>query len=116
MSQLYDASRHAQSSSAHTASCCGLANRQSITPIWDPTFTERVTFMLAWGAWQKVFGADLDFPYVVFFLLAPLAWMLLARLLWGPATRLPPGLQRLFKGKVSPPGAGRRESRPLPAA
>ena len=26
----------------------GVANRQSITPVWDPTLVERVTFMLAW--------------------------------------------------------------------
>jgi hypothetical protein len=26
----------------------GVANRQSITPVWDPTLAERVTFMLAW--------------------------------------------------------------------
>ena len=85
-------------------------------PIYLVFLGHSVAFMLAWGAWQKVFGTDLDFPYVVFFLLAPPAWMLLARLLWGPATRLPPGLQRLFKGKASRPGAGRRGSRPLPAA
>jgi hypothetical protein len=32
----------------------GVANRQSITPIWDPTFAERVTFMLAWVIYGQI--------------------------------------------------------------
>jgi len=32
----------------------GVANRQSIEPIWDPTFVERVTFMLAWVIYGQV--------------------------------------------------------------
>ena len=32
----------------------GVANRQSITPIWDPTFVERVTFMLTWVIYGQV--------------------------------------------------------------
>jgi hypothetical protein len=32
----------------------GVANRQSITPIWDPTLAERVTFMLAWVIYGQV--------------------------------------------------------------
>jgi hypothetical protein len=32
----------------------GVANRQSITPIWDPTFAERVSFMLIWVIYGQV--------------------------------------------------------------
>ena len=32
----------------------GVANRQSITPIWDPTLTERLTFMLGWVIFGQV--------------------------------------------------------------
>jgi hypothetical protein len=32
----------------------GVANRQSISPIWDPTFAERVTFMLTWVIYGQV--------------------------------------------------------------
>ena len=45
----------------------GVANRQSITPIWDPTFAERVTFMLTWVIYGQVVSFVL--PYVVNFLL-----------------------------------------------
>ena len=39
-----------------TAVCAlvGVANRQSITPIWDPTLTERLTFMLSWVIFGQV--------------------------------------------------------------
>jgi hypothetical protein len=45
----------------------GVANRQSITPIWDPTLTERVTFMLAWVIYGQV---------VSFVLLYVVNWLL----------------------------------------
>ena len=45
----------------------GVANRQSITPIWDPTLTERVTFMLAWVIYGQV---------VSFILLYAVNWLL----------------------------------------
>src|SRR6266508_5009861 len=32
----------------------GVANRQSITPIWDPTLTERLSFMLGWVIYGQV--------------------------------------------------------------
>ncbi len=32
----------------------GVANRQSITPVWDPTLTERLTFMLSWVIYGQV--------------------------------------------------------------
>ncbi len=32
----------------------GVANRQSITPVWDPTFAERLSFMLAWVVYGQV--------------------------------------------------------------
>jgi len=32
----------------------GVANRQSITPIWDPTLAERVSFMLGWVIYGQV--------------------------------------------------------------
>ena len=32
----------------------GVANRQSIAPIWDPTLTERISFMLAWLLYGQV--------------------------------------------------------------
>jgi hypothetical protein len=45
----------------------GVANRQSISPIWDPTLAERVTFMLAW----VIYGQIVSFVllYAVNFLL-----------------------------------------------
>ncbi|MGE3272922.1 MAG: hypothetical protein AB7P40_29580, partial [Chloroflexota bacterium] len=45
----------------------GVANRQSITPIWDPTLAERVTFMLAWVIYGQV---------VSFLLLYVVNWLL----------------------------------------
>jgi hypothetical protein len=45
----------------------GVANRQSITPIWDPTFVERVTFMLTWVIYGQVVSFIL--LYVVNFVL-----------------------------------------------
>jgi hypothetical protein len=35
----------------------GVANRQSISPVWDPTFSERVSFLLLW----VIFGQVLSF-------------------------------------------------------
>ena len=35
----------------------GVANRQSISPVWDPTFAERVSFLLLW----VIFGQILSF-------------------------------------------------------
>jgi hypothetical protein len=32
----------------------GVANRQSITPIWDPTLPERLSFMLAWVIYGQI--------------------------------------------------------------
>src|SRR5215213_5293098 len=32
----------------------GVANRQSISPVWDPTLAERVSFMLAWVIYGQV--------------------------------------------------------------
>jgi Domain of Unknown Function (DUF350) len=32
----------------------GVANRQSITPVWDPTLAERVSFMLAWVIYGQI--------------------------------------------------------------
>jgi hypothetical protein len=32
----------------------GVANRQSITPIWDPTLPERLTFMLGWVVYGQI--------------------------------------------------------------
>ena len=32
----------------------GVANRQSITPVWDPTLVERVTFMLSWVIYGQI--------------------------------------------------------------
>lgn len=45
----------------------GVANRQSITPIWDPTLAERVSFMLAWVIYGQVISFIL--LYVVNFVL-----------------------------------------------
>ena len=45
----------------------GVANRQSIEPIWDPTFVERITFMLAWVIYGQV---------ISFILLYVVNWLL----------------------------------------
>jgi hypothetical protein len=45
----------------------GVANRQSITPVWDPTLAERVTFMLAWVIYGQV---------ISFLLLYVVNWLL----------------------------------------
>lgn len=45
----------------------GVANRQSITPVWDPTLVERVTFMLAWVIYGQI---------VSFLLLYVVNWLL----------------------------------------
>ena len=45
----------------------GVANRQSITPVWDPTLVERVSFMLAWVVYGQV---------VSFVLLYVVNWLL----------------------------------------
>ena len=52
------------------AAVCGLvgvANRQSISPIWDPTLTERLSFMLAWVIYGQV--RSLILAYVMNWLL-----------------------------------------------
>ncbi|MFN0070197.1 MAG: hypothetical protein ACKVVP_01745, partial [Chloroflexota bacterium] len=35
----------------------GVANRQSISPVWDPTFADRVSFLLLW----VIFGQIISF-------------------------------------------------------
>jgi Domain of Unknown Function (DUF350) len=45
----------------------GVANRQSISPVWDPTFVERVTFMLTWVIYGQIVSFGL--LYVVNWLL-----------------------------------------------
>src|SRR5262249_21749577 len=45
----------------------GVPNRQSITPVWDPTLVERVTFMLAWVIYGQV--ASFILLYIVNWLL-----------------------------------------------
>ena len=45
----------------------GVANRQSITPVWDPTLAERISFMLAWVIYGQV--ASFVLLYVVNWLL-----------------------------------------------
>ena len=45
----------------------GVANRQSIAPIWDPTLSERISFMLGWVLYGQVVSFVLC--YVVNFLL-----------------------------------------------
>jgi len=45
----------------------GVANRQSISPIWDPSLAERVSFMLAWVIYGQV--ASFVLLYVVNWLL-----------------------------------------------
>jgi hypothetical protein len=45
----------------------GVANRQSITPVWDPTLVERVTFMLVWVIYGQI---------VSFILLYVVNWLL----------------------------------------
>src|SRR3712207_991127 len=45
----------------------GVANRQSITPIWDPTLAERITFMLTWVIYGQI---------VSFILLYVVNWLL----------------------------------------
>jgi hypothetical protein len=45
----------------------GVANRQSITPVWDPTFVERVTFMLVWVIYGQI---------ISFILLYVVNWLL----------------------------------------
>ena len=32
----------------------GVANRQSITPLWDPTLAERLSFMLGWVLYGQI--------------------------------------------------------------
>jgi hypothetical protein len=32
----------------------GVANRQSISPVWDPTFAERLSFMLTWVIYGQI--------------------------------------------------------------
>lgn len=32
----------------------GVANRQSISPVWDPTFADRITFLLVWVIYGQV--------------------------------------------------------------
>ena len=37
----------------------GVANRQSITPIWDPTLAERLSFMLGWVVYGQILSLAL---------------------------------------------------------
>jgi len=45
----------------------GVANRQSISPVWDPTLVERVTFMLVWVIYGQI---------ISFILLYVVNWLL----------------------------------------
>jgi uncharacterized membrane protein YjfL (UPF0719 family) len=65
-----DSSAHGVLTGAIFAAVCalvGVANRQSITPIWDPTLAERLSFMLAWVIYGQI--VSLILCYVVNLLL-----------------------------------------------
>ena len=60
-----------------------------------------VFFLLAWGTWQKIFGADLNFPYHLFFLASPAAWMFICVWLLPLLRGWPAWLQVVVRGKSS---------------
>jgi hypothetical protein len=65
-----DCASHGVLTGALFAAVCalvGVANRQSITPVWDPTLVERVTFMLAWVIYGQI---------ISFILLYVINWIL----------------------------------------
>ena len=52
-----DCASHGVLTGALFAAVCalvGVANRQSITPVWDPTLAERISFMLGWVIYGQV--------------------------------------------------------------
>ncbi|MDP3824275.1 MAG: acyltransferase [Burkholderiales bacterium] len=60
-----------------------------------------VVLLLLWGAWQQVFEKDLEWPYAVFFVGAPVATVLIVQAAQKGLLRLPSALQRLLVGKAA---------------
>ena len=64
-------------------------------------FLSHATIMLVlWGIWQIFFGADLTWPYSVFFITAPFATLIVVIILHKVLANLPHSIQRIFNGKV----------------
>ena len=58
-------------------------------------------FLLGWGAWQSAIGNSLGFPYIAFYMLAPVLWLLVSPKFDRLIGRLPTGLQIAIRGKAS---------------
>lgn len=58
-------------------------------------------FLLGWGAWQSAIGDSLGFPYIAFYLLAPVLWLLVSPKLDWLIARLPAGPQIALRGKAT---------------
>ena len=64
-------------------------------------FLSHMTIMLIfWGVWQKLFGNNLMWPYVVFFVLAPFATLVAVIGLHKVLEKTPAPFQKIFSGKT----------------
>ncbi len=61
--------------------------------------SHNLVFLLLWGIWKLIFGDDLGFPYLIFFLCAPLAAVWLSRYIYAVAVRLPGPLRMALLGR-----------------
>lgn len=56
--------------------------------------------MLLWGAWQKVFGKDLEWPFAIFFVGAPFATFFVVLGMYKALKWMPVFIQQILNGKA----------------
>ena len=78
--------------------------------------SHHVVFLFLWGAWTAVFGESMEFPYLVFFFLAPVACVAIAVAATPVVGLLPAPLQVLVRGRVQTRPATGGQGQPLDVA
>ncbi len=58
-----------------------------------------VFFLCCWGVWQMAFGKSLQFPYILFYVLLPVAWVLCSRYAMAIVSLMPRAAQIALRGK-----------------
>ncbi len=61
--------------------------------------SHNVVFLLFWGLWQQIFGNELSYPYLIFYISAPFLWVITSFWVWQGIRRLPTGLYVYLLGK-----------------
>lgn len=71
-----------------------------LEPLAYPMFlAHTIIYLILWGVWQNVFGKDLDWPYVVFYVLAPFAALVGTYIICRGLEKLPVRIQKIMLGK-----------------